>query len=527
MMSILFSGCRSCALDSSGVDPRQYLPTTAEAVMELSDIADLPRLRALLTARLKHVVPEQDVARAQEELKLMLGFDPLTVEGLAEAGLPPTGRVAGAVRGDTSLWIFPVKTPAKTRAAIERLVQSRATAERQTEKVAGVEVDVYVRAFGAEEAIVAAWAARGGLSFLAVGPAAKTQVTQALSQAPETSLLKDEGYTSLVGRLSRDWHVRAVFLKGGEGLRDVLERMGRTDLLSSSDAAIDNLERAGWTLRVGQDGFHVDGRLDLLSKARAATQKILSGVASLSKPVRAIAMSNAAMYMILNINTKAALEVAEKEADHIEKARINRYYRGLGFHSGAELASVFSGQAGWAFGLQDLAQFELAHLMQIPPASHWSALAFGLQQEADVHKLSGIDVLLKSEGYESEAAKVGGHEVELLKNENTGAGIYKGLSSGALVYANRTQELEALLKPEALKDPLNGKPGFAWVFNLSTFAEQLSTFPVGRLPLFFRSIASRALDTTAAIDVLKFSVEPAKEGLSLRGTLLLAPVPDE
>lgn len=521
------TGCGSCLGGPSALDPRAFLSAEAPAVVELVDIAALPQLRKVVEKRFGAILPAEDIVTAQEELQRVLGFDPLTEEGLASAGLPVKGRVAGAVSDDAALWVFPVADATKARATVERLVEARASAEKSSASVAGVQADVYGRSFGDEVVEVAAFAVRDGMGFLGLGPKARAQLEGGLRRPIEASVLKAPAFSRLSERLGATNLLRVIMPNGGEALSGAARRARRMARVRIDPKAIAEVEGAAWSLDVGEDGVGFRGRLELSPKAIKDTQALFGTKQELAAGVRAIDLPNAALYLVLNGESAALLQRLAPDGSPARK-RLASFLSDMGMSSDEEVTGELTGQLGIALGLGDLAEVELKQLVGNPLSAAWTSIALGVKNPAVFTEATeAMKAKLSERGFEASSVDVDGKAVTSIHSAGKAEEVLvqSFARPGAVVYANEPAVTQGILGLSPGLDPLKGRGGFHGELRIGRLGRQLRTFRVQSLPLMFRSMVQRGIDALGLLDTLSVTAVPVADGMALDGTLTLAPAP--
>lgn len=524
----MLAGCgQSCSGTAAG-DPRAHIAADAPAVIELVDLAALPRLRKLVETRFSSIIPASDIVNAQSELQRSLGFDPLTEKGLAEAGLPAKGRIVGSPHGSGALWVFPVVDAAKARAAVERLVQARSTADKNTVTVKGVSIDLYGRAFGDEVAEVAGFGVAKGLGFLSLGPDAKAEIEAALGRSKETSVLTAPGYAALQARVAKSELLRVVMLEGGEALREAALRMRRTGI-RIDERAVEEVAAAAWSLDVDDDGVQAHGFLELEGPALASSKKIFSTKAGLSDGIRSIDLPASVLYATLNGDAQALLTQFAPPGSRARR-RLSTVIGSMGMTDDEDVLSRFTGQLGLSMGLGDLADINLRTLMGNPLSAAWTAVALGVKEPEGFAKVDeAMRAKLEERGFEPKNMEISGTAVTRVQAVGDEATVLVDSFTrpGAVVYANEPAVTQGILGIASAVDPLKGKAGLAVDLRIARLGQQLRSFRIESLPLMFQSMVRRGIAALGLLDTLEARVVPDPQGLTFDARLSLAPAADE
>lgn len=521
LSALVVSSCGSCGAGGASADPRQYLDPDAELVVEVSDLAALSELRVLVERRFSKIIPPEDIVVAQEELQRALGFDPLTKEGLTEAGLKTSGPVAATVSDDGGLWVFPVADAAKARATVERLVQARSTADKTSETIAGAQVDVYSGSFGDTAFPVAAFTVRNRLGFLGMGPDAKTELEAALTRSPEASMLKSPDYLAATERLSEKWLLRTVLPKGAKSMP---QGVGQSRLAEKS---LEGVKSAGWALDADEAGLSLQGRVTLNEQALGDVKAIFATDKGLSEGVRSIDLPGAVLYATVNGDAGELLKRIAPRGSR-SRRRLNRMFTDLGMKPEDEVMSELTGQLALAMGLGSLEDIELKQIVGNPLSVMWTAIALGVENPETFTAVDeGMAAKLKERGFEAKKVTVSGKEVNsVVRMDDEGSVLVQSFTrKEAVVFANEPAATEGILNLAPGLDPLKGRAGAVVELRIGRLAQQLRSFQISRLPLMFRSMVSRGLDALTVFEDLKFVIRPVDDGLSIDGTLELADLP--
>lgn len=545
LTALLAPGCEGCRDRSDKVEVRAHLPATAEAVVELSDLSALSQMRTTLEERFAGVIPAEDIVAARTELQRALGFDPLTEAGLKEAGLPAQGSVAGALFQDGAVWVFPVRDPRRVLETAERLVEARTTAEKRTEKVRGVEVTVFGRAFGDEVAEVAAVATARGLGLLGVGSAAKARVVEALELERPASILDQASYLRLAEALGDDWQIRAILPRGGPALGEALKQAGRRIPARIDTQAAEAVESAGWSLKVTSSGLRGKGRLRLSEAARASAKAMLASAEATQPGIRAVDLPQAVLFAQVSGNASEILARLAPEGSRTRR-RLRRLLLDVGLAPSSpgggatsgrrtdaggaedEVLAQLTGQGALAMGLGDLAEADLKAIFGNPLSIAWTAIAIGVKDPKDFAIVTdAMASRLEERGFGPMQTVIAGHKVTSIvpKGQPDAVLVQSAALDGAVLYSNEPVVTAAILENAREGDPLDGRPGVVIEARLGQLGRQLESFDVTRLPLMFRSMVTQGIDAIGLFDRLRLALRSVEDGLAVDGALELAPPP--
>src|SRR5688572_27891372 len=104
LLPAALSACSGC--EQKPEDPARYLSRDAEAVIEVPELGEVPTRWKQAIAYFEGIASERDQAELETQIRGVFGFDPLTKEGLANAGLHPSGGLAIEIAdgGRGALW---------------------------------------------------------------------------------------------------------------------------------------------------------------------------------------------------------------------------------------------------------------------------------------------------------------------------------------------------------------------------------------------------------------------------------------
>lgn len=524
----LISGCGSCS-SSGGADPRAHIPASAETVIELSDVAKLPETRALVEARLSKIIPAEDIVQAQAELQRMLGFDPLTKEGLEAAGLATSGRVAGSVTETSGLWVIPISDAEKVKKTVIRLAEGRYSVDASEETVEGVKMTVFGRSFGEETAVVAAYATKGKLAFIGAGSDAKKTVTEAMGLDPKASILESASYAGIGEELGEGWLLRAIMPQLGASVRGQLKAAASKGKLAVDDEALSDVKGAAWSLGLTSAGLQLKGRLQIADETLAKMKEAFGAKKGLSDGIRSVDVSGSALLAYANGDAKKLLDRLAPQGSKARR-RLRHMLMSAGYQSEDQIIDQLTGQLGFTMGVGDLSKVDLRQLMGNPMSAMWTVIALGSDAP---EKLAALDeemqARLSERGFSVEEREVKDMKItSVVSSQNPEQLLVQSFARpGAVVFANESAVTEAILSISPGIDPLKGEPGIYAELRLAKLAGQLRAFDMSQIPLMFRSLVDRGLDGLSVFDELSVSVRPAEDGVALDGLLTLAPLPDE
>lgn len=193
----LLAACARCG-GAAGPPPERLVPADAVGAVIVPDLRSAARSLTELYAIARDFPGTADLPGLRASLSAQLGFDPLDLNALRDAGIDPRGGLAlawlpaaaTAGRGtprSTPLLVLPVSSRAAAEAFVRRVATERLGAvERSTEAVGTAQVTVYRERAGAPPALAVA---EGEGSFV-VSPGARgpEAVARAVALEPGSSL---------------------------------------------------------------------------------------------------------------------------------------------------------------------------------------------------------------------------------------------------------------------------------------------------------------------------------------------------
>jgi hypothetical protein len=538
LLSAVWAGCDGCSQKAPDSAPTRYIPSDAEVVLEVADVGLLVQARQAALAHYGSLVSKEQMEGLQKELTLTMGFDPTTPEGLAQAGLPAQGRVAGQLAKDArgALWVIPSADAVKLAASLDKAIKGRVTVDgSHVEKAGDVEVTVFETQFGDQKVVVAARAFTGGYALVGLGREAVTLVKRALALPAEESVEGQAEYKALAEQLGTSWAVRMISPTGGETLRGALKTASRAvpearALLREELSAIKSV---GWVLELGLSGATARAQVRLTPEGLALSQKLFAVDPEPGDGVRAVTLPQAVISLQAALHPTAVLELmapkGSPERDQYEKVAA-RVKTDLGADLDAEVVPLLTGHLALAVGLGDLSGVSFQQLMGNPRAVMWTAAGLGVKDpEAAVALEKRMDEGLKARGLEIVPREVSGKTVRSLMPPKQGdkppAALAETTAFGkAWMFSNEAVLTEQIIKNTGASSALGGRPGLALEVSFVQLAKQVESFRFGDLPIIYRSVLARILDVVRLLNTARVRVHPNGDGIELKAELTLMPV---
>lgn len=197
MVLLAAAGCR-CGGGAAGKNAEEFIGPDASFVVSVPNLGALAERSQALLVTARAGAGGSELVALSANLARQLGFDPLTREGQAAAGLDPAASFAlgGGGRGRAGgLTALPYADLARLEATVERLAKDRAGAGvKETREQDGVSVTVLTRAPGALPLL--AYATRDHYLLLGAGDDALANVAAALKRPPAESVASLPLYAS-------------------------------------------------------------------------------------------------------------------------------------------------------------------------------------------------------------------------------------------------------------------------------------------------------------------------------------------
>lgn len=508
--------CKGCHSSPSDRDPRAFLPKDTQVLLEIKDVRALVHLREGLLSRYGALVTDEQLKISQERLALMLGFDASTVEGLKSAGIRLKGGVVAAVApdGSAALWVIPVEKPDLLMKTLNPLLEVNLYADPiQTRETPQGKLYAAATTFGDSRIDRAVYAVHQGFLLLAFGRKAEAAVTQAMAQKPEASVLRHPQIGAI--EALRDTHqvLRLSFLTGGQDLARVVSAglrkaqaggMNAGHLSGGTQKALDEVQFLGLEVSYHDKALHLRGKTLLTPAGQARINAIWGDGKPAPASVFAVDLPETLLSVNFSGRVDTAVEEAWKASQDGEKPPLPK-------------SSSFSTVA-ISLGLRDLKDASLGALLGDPTRWMWTAMA-----SSEVDKGLNASILSQLGLKESGSRDHVGVKIAQLSVREAPSQIF-GESfdlPGAQVFASDRSITEAIIAKKSGRDPLGGKPGFAMQLKVEQTAASLSTFPIGSLPILYRTLVARALLFLGMVDHIGLTVLPTKAGVDTHVELRL------
>ena len=525
-------GLSSCGLFKSepSFHPLDFVRKDAEAVVELRDISMLVKLRELLANHFGAAISKADIEQVQEELKLGLGFDPTTVEGLKGVGLATKGPVVADVSGDgaEAVWVLPLADIKTFAPVFETVMKSRGGADDvKTETKDGVSVTVFSGEYGPQKLIRAAYATAKGHIIIGTGAEAVDRVVQAVKIPKDGSVRKNDIYAKFDKRLGRTYEIRLIAPAGGAALVKAFETVPSAEL-ASLKPTLEQVEGYGWTVNYDQNAAKMSGFATL----KAEGQKQLNGVFAVKGKapggVRAVNLPNAVIFVQASGQPNALLDVLvppnSSGRRNLDEA-VLKVKNDLDVDIMGSILPNLSGHVALSVGLGDLTDVGFSQLVGNPLGVMWTAFSASAKDPAKLSQTEAkLEGKLKERNVTMKTRKVKGTEIRdfmpALPDGTTADPLFTTFThDGAWGFSVEPVVATKVVENGNGVDGLGGKPGFFMEFRLALLSAQLRKFKIRELPPLYRSFVVKALDYLSLFDAVTTKVEPASDGIRVQGEL--------
>ncbi|MEM7674876.1 MAG: hypothetical protein AAF449_02610, partial [Myxococcota bacterium] len=469
-----------------------------------------------------------DIRRLQQELTLMLGFDPTTLQGLKDAGLATDGPVAAELVGSGSgaVWAIPVEEPKKLLPIIDTIMKARGGAdEASTETKEGVKITTFFVEFGPKKVIRAAHAVARGHLVWGFGPRSAELVLRAVRLAKKDSVRVVPAYKKIVAQLGEAFDVRMTSPRGGQAIRSAVRRFARgyADVI---EPVLARTTSAGWVGRYNNGAVQVDGWVGLDEQGQAMSKRIFvaRGVAPVG--VTAVDLETAVAFVQAGGDPQALLEAVAPVGSDLRKrleARLARFKNELGIDLLGTLLPKFSGHVAASMGTGDLSNVPFGALVGNPLAQTWTTFAASTTDMAAMNAAeSKLGDQLKARNVRMKARQVDDAEVRdlvPLSDENADPLFSTFTYGGAWGFSVEPVMAEMLIKNRKGRDRLQGQPGVFAELRIDRFVTELRRFQIRELPIIYRAVATKIVDYISLFRQLNVRVAPVAEGLRMQGEL--------
>ena len=535
----LASGCSGCNQKPTEA-PTRWLSQAAEIVVEIPDITAPTKKNALLRDRVEGIITKEQYDAAVGEVKRVLGFDPTTAEGLAAAGLPASGAVAGEIieGGRGGFWVIPCADKAKLEKTITDVIKSRSNIdETKDEAIEGGKLLIFLSSWGTEKVPVAAFTIQKGYAFVGAGKKAAELVKQALVRKKEESLEALPAYASLVKSTVPDAVVRILVPQA----KVIMDRLGPDAPKEGFAAAV---ESTAWSITLDEKSLAVIGRVRFTPAVDKDVQAMFSAGGKVPPGVLAT-LSPEAVLTVLGAGdvTKFLAGVAPPSTQlgrDVENV-FTAFKSDTGLDVRTQIIPAMSGHSAFAIGIGDLKGLSDVRTFLMTPAKFlWSSTSLGLKSAEDGKKLSlmskDLDPAFERRGLVREQRKLKDLDVEMVKLKTPLEGqdpllMESAVVGGAWIITNTAGETERAMTAAATAgtDPLGGKGGAIVELRVAPLAAAIRAVDLAQLAggaegMIIRTIVGRALALMDRLSKIEARIEPAGEGVLLSLRLNFAPV---
>ncbi len=520
LAGLVLSGCNG-SQKTSVHKPLDHVSKDAEAVFEVADLGSLMKLRQLAT-RFPQVASEQQLSELQSHFSTVFGFDPTTKEGLASAGLPTKGGLAIEVAGggNAAVWIFPVKDAKKLQMLLEKQMKDQLSIVQVAKAKEGqVDLNVFQTQFGEQTAVKAATAYKHGLAFLGMGSDAKALVAKAVSLKAEQNITKSPEFASLAKELPQDYTLRMISPKGGKAVSSALQN---APINPKAIGGLDKINGAAWALKVDGKGAKVVGRIRLPQDVRALIEKLFNSKEAVGTGVPTLNIKEALLYAQVAGDMDALLAFlappgspARGKIDVLAK----RIQADLGVDIYKEIFPLSTGHMAMAIGVGDLSKVDFKTLVGNPASVAWTGIGFGIKEPKKLKELeTRMAPKLAERGITSKLRKAGKAEIRsysFTRGKATASLMETMAAPKAMIFANEPVVMDRSAANASPQDLLKNKGGAVVEVRFKQASRSLARFNYATLPIMFRSIIAKTMDTIKMLDMAQMHVYPQKDGLAV------------
>ena len=532
------SGCESCG-SKKGNDPRQYVPRSAEAIFEVSDIGFLAKRKTQLEALTTGVVTPAQLKGLKSQLTRWLGFDVTEKQKLEEAGLRTSGTVVGSFssQGRDVLWIIPISDEAKFKATAKAIVQDNRRIDATTEeKTKAGNIVVHSTSWGTETLPVAAVSIKEKLGFLAHGPNSQKLVEQALVRKPEQSILTHPEYQAHDKALDDSSIVRLIVPTATAAASQAL----RAQALLTQPALADVIKSLAWSVGWKGQAINAQGRFRMKPEMVAKIQEVLKPSSKRSTTMTALVDASSVFGLHATGNPKKLIEILNEPNTPVSK-QFKRFSADVKTNLGIDLEKdvfgLLSGHASASARLIDLSTLtNLNAIMQNPSALARYSVGLGLDGKSWKKRfdtiLMNFEPQLQSKGVQRNSKLMKNMHVDTMSVGDHML-VESYIAPDAWIISNDDEQSKALLNSASSSEQirLSELGGVHAFLNLSVLRKALEKVDIGRLSggempgLMLRAIISKALQALSRFDRLDVKIEAAADGMLLESQLKLAPPP--
>lgn len=452
------------------------------------------------------ILTEAQLAQAEQELGLVLGFNPVDLDAVGDAGLRPSGQWAAGWAAERDHWVIalPASDPAKLKDTVIDYARRRlGTEPREAEGVTSL-----ISTFGPEEVERGAVSVRGDVVLWVLGRDA-TRVSSSVAL-----LSQEASAASLGGAADEKVGLRGRVDVDGPALAAWARRSRVRDGERIAGVIAAWATRFDFALSLTPEGLDLDGRLALTEDGRGALKQATpEGGASLAA-VRSVAVPDAIVSVVGALNPQFLFETllpADSEARRaIDEARARGQ---LVIDLEKEVVPALSGSFALALGAGDLSELSFRELVGAPERNLWSAFAIGRAPDVEA---SPYDFLMKSaeetEAIQLDRRNVADVEIIALRTSGTLATelaqtpkAWFGTNEPAIMNRILAQEASESTAPSLLEADVR----------FAELARALKSFRAASLPLFVRATWAQILDAVDLLGAAELEISEDEGGLQV------------
>jgi hypothetical protein len=529
-------GCRGCDRSASERPPASWIAKEAEAVVEAPDLGYLAKRRDVIRSVLTGVATEQQLEGLEGELRRVLGFDPLSEEGLKAAGLPAKGPLAVQVAdgGRAALWVLPVSNAEHFGATVTRLAKGRAAVHKtDVKEVKGRKLTVLYTQWGPDEFPVVCWTVHKGMGFVGVGRTGPELVSAGLDRTREQSVLTHPEYQALAKDLGTAGAVRVIVPHTEELAPGLFRRLRLQGDPAAIAEASKQAKSVGWSLGLAKNKLTVDGKIRFSAQGLERIRAVWKTGGGPPKGVLTLRSDDAVIFALAAGDAAALVQTLSTGGMHGEiETLVGELNKQLGVDVMKQVLPLLSGHAAISLGVADLTGIpDLRVLVRNPARGLWTNLSLGVNDVAGLEKLKTVgaklDPVLTQRGLRRGTRKVQGRPVaSVFMDKSEQLVIETFVGDKAWLFANHREQTDRLAKGGgAAADPLGGAAGLFVELRFQPLVSALRQVDVASLAgsgasaLLVRAFVAKAMLVLGRLERAQVEVKGVADGVTLRAEL--------
>ncbi len=494
---VLGTGCDGCRSTPS-VHPLAAMPKEMPVVLEIREAELFEKARIKLPQLFGALLTQTQISNIQEELELSLGFDPTTSAGLAKAGILGKSPIAVGIDQTGFLLIVGSQDQKRLQEAVGTLSLHSGLGKPFLTKPLG---NTPVHIFG-DDAIHLAF--REKLALISAGKNPSARLQKALELTPNLSLLHALKQIDPSTARRSDYSIRLTSLSPGTVVQDLL-RLHQRSLPQSFTEAFTGF---GCTFDAQKHTFTARGRLSLTPQV-VQTLKNPQIPKPPKEPVPTQDQKRWFAEVKAHFNLKGFLAWLAPT-----KSRARQWLN----QAGTDWENAVQGPLEARIGLLSLQGMSLRQLLRNPFSRLWAAAIISTRNPSPL--LQAIDRTL--EALEKYGFPVQHHRKSAPADVET---------TGHTLYSNVKKHTLSLFYPKPQQPSASGitvwngqpKNGITVQLQFQALSQAMETFDEDQLPILFRAMAAKLVQTVSMLDHAKLSAELEPHGWTFVGKLHFKP----